>query len=209
MDILLEDIGKRYQRNWIFKNLSFQIESGDCIAITGINGSGKSTLLKIISTYIDPTQGEIKFSSKGSEIKSEEIPVRINYAAPYVNLIEELTLKEHLEFHSVFKNSILNLKEIAKLAGLEKAWNKTINVFSSGMKQRLKLAMAFYFTSDLILLDEPTSNMDEQGIDWYLSEVQKIKTNQTVLIASNQRYEYDFSNKELKISDYKKLKKAD
>lgn len=206
MKIILDGVSKKFQRNWIFRNITYTIEEGDCIAITGHNGSGKSTLLKIISTFIDPTTGRVTFiDNEENRIREEDVAMRISYAAPYVNLIEELTLKEKLEFHSAFKKNLLDLKDIARKAGLAASWNKPINVFSSGMKQRLKLALGFYFSSDILFLDEPTSNMDDEGVSWFKSELKGQIGRKIILIASNQRYEYELAQREIKLTEYKYL----
>jgi ABC-type multidrug transport system ATPase subunit len=198
MRVVAENIGKKFNKNWVFRHVSLQIEDKGHLVLTGPNGSGKSTLLKIISSITDPTEGVITLDDN---VKDTDI-TNISFAAPYQNLIEELTLAEHLKFHFTFKSPELPIKEIASRAGLENAWSKPVTEFSSGMKQRLKLALAIYANSTLLLLDEPTANMDEAGILWYTTEIKKIIGHKTTIIASNQRYEYDFLNNVLNISEY-------
>ncbi|MFY0687593.1 MAG: ATP-binding cassette domain-containing protein [Cyclobacteriaceae bacterium] len=198
MRILADNIGKKFNKEWIFRKLSFDIPSKDHMVLTGPNGSGKSTLLKIISSITEPSEGFVLFNNNTTEL---DIGV-VSFAAPYQNLIEELTLSEHLHFHFTFKKPSLELKEIADRAGLTTAWDKPVADFSSGMKQRLKLALAMYTQSDLLLLDEPTANMDQTGIDWYRNEINEIINTKTIIIASNQRYEYDFLSNVLNISEF-------
>ena len=116
--------------------------------------------------------------------------------------LEEMTLAEHLDFHFQFKTPTIAKKDIIERSGLSGASNKFIGDFSSGMKQRLKLGLALFSQSSLILLDEPTSNLDEQGISWYQKEIKKIKGQCTIIIASNMRYEYEFVDQHLMVSDH-------
>lgn len=203
MEIQFENLGKRFGRQWIFRKIDFEVKSNETLAIIGPNGGGKSTLLKIVSTYIDPTEGSISYFQNQDELPFDQIPAHIGMAAPYMNVIEELTLKEHLDFHFTFKSPTISPEEMCEKAGLLEAMYKYVQDFSSGMKQRLKLLMAFYTQNQLILLDEPTSNLDEKGVQWYLDEINNLKGEKTIIIASNQRYEYDFADKFLDVSDYK------
>jgi ABC-type multidrug transport system ATPase subunit len=204
MQLKLDQVGKRFNKDWIFRNLTLTIESNSAWAITGPNGSGKSTLIQILSTFIDPTEGSILYDNVESP---EYVSQIVSFTAPYVNIIEELTLVEHLNFHFTFKKKAIELKEMAQRAGLEKAWNKPVKDFSSGMKQRLKLCFALFSNSSLILLDEPTANMDESGIAWYKKEIDKIIGKATIIIASNQRYEYEFSSNYIDLTSYKYTRK--
>lgn len=199
MQITLVDIGKKYNRNWIFRNINCAIEPGDKVAITGHNGSGKSTLLKIIGGYLAPTQGHILRSGK---IDKGDFQINYSFAAPYLNLIEEFTLIELLSFHARFKHPLLSIPDMIEKSGLQHAENKHISEFSSGMKQRLRLVMAFFFSSNLILLDEPTSNLDTQGSTWYTELVENHTNGRILIIASNQPEEYTGSNKNIHIENF-------
>lgn len=202
MDISLQNIGKRYGRQWIFRNINIEIPENSCLAITGRNGSGKSTLLKIISGYNTPSEGQVVYRDGEKTIQSENTSTSFNLAAPYQNLIEELTLIEHLKFHFSFKEPTLSLEEVIQRSGLNNAKNKLIQEFSSGMKQRLKLSLAFFSKADCIFLDEPTANLDEQGIDWYKEEISSLLQKNTIIIASNLSHEYVFAETRLDISDF-------
>ncbi|MEP0366951.1 MAG: ABC transporter ATP-binding protein [Cyclobacteriaceae bacterium] len=189
MRIEARGLGKRFNRDWIFKDLNTTIESGSKLAIVGPNGSGKSTLLKILGTYSIPTRGEISYHSEHGQLSTDDIQVRMNFAAPYFNLIEEYTLAEQLAFHAKFKEADGDIQTMIKDAGLIKAQHKFIKDFSSGMKQRAKLIMAFGFAADLILLDEPTSNLDEKGISWFESLIKSMASQPTIIMASNLQQE--------------------
>lgn len=188
MEIDLLNIGKRFGKEWIFKNLSYKIDSGSKLAIVGSNGSGKSTLLKVIGTYTIPSQGHIAFFEGEKQIANDEVQLRIAFAAPYQHLIEELTIAELFQFHSTFRKPKMLLDEMPELINLPST--KPIMDFSSGMKQRVRLALAFLFESDLILLDEPSSNLDRAGIAWYQQLLENYTFNRTIIVASNVEEEY-------------------
>jgi ABC-type multidrug transport system ATPase subunit len=204
MQVRLENLGKKYNKEWIFRGISLKIECNSNLAILGPNGSGKSTLLRIISSWSEATEGTISYSAANGEPLEENMAVQeIGFVAPYLNIIEEFTLKEHLDFHFTFKKPALPLDEMVKRANLEKAWNKSIVNFSSGMRQRLKLLLGLFTNNHLILMDEPTSNLDEEGISWYREEVQNLLGKKTIIIASNQRSEYDFIEHSIDLNLYK------
>lgn len=203
MKIVLDNLGKRFHYHWIFKALSIELESNKSYAITGANGSGKSTLLKIISGIDSANEGILRYSLDEKIISNEEVYKHITIAAPYQELIEELTLSELLDFHSEFRQLSISKGAFLTETKLDNSSNKQIRDFSSGMKQRVKLGLALFTQSECTLLDEPTTNMDQQGIDWYLKTVDKIIGNRTLIISSNMPYEYDFCNKIIQIESYK------
>ncbi|SFO51654.1 ABC-type multidrug transport system, ATPase component [Algoriphagus ornithinivorans] len=204
LKIQLEEASKRFQYEWIFKNLDLSLQSGDSLAITGSNGSGKSTLLKCIAGSIPLSSGKISF------LKEKPIPDSdwfrfLTIAAPYLELPEEFSLREVLQFHFKFKKpkNNLSLEKMLQILYLEQHMNKPISQFSSGMKQRLKLGLALFSDVDLVLLDEPTSNLDKKGINWYLEMVEKFAQNQILIVCSNESREYEFCQQKLVLEDYK------
>lgn len=198
MNIQLINIGKRFGSNkagWIFRDINQNFELGSAYAITGRNGAGKSTLLKIISGGLTPTLGVVQYiNPDGKAIFWSDTASLVNYAAPYIELLEYLTLKEHVQFHYKFKNYVagMNQQKFIQAIDMTEHQNKLVKDFSSGMKQRLKLAFAIFTENPIVLLDEPTSNLDDHWSNWYLAEVQKIKDTRLLVIASNQPNEYDF-----------------
>lgn len=206
MKVNLTDVGRRYNREWIFKHIHYEFESGQSYAILGPNGSGKSTLLKVLSGSLSPSAGTILFEVDNKAIAVEDIFGFLSLATPYVELIEEFTLREQIQFHFKFKNYLAGFteREVVQLLGLEKAIDKELKYFSSGMKQRVKLALACCSDSLLVLLDEPTSNLDAVGEEWYLELINKTKhENRLFIICSNQEKEYHFCDHKLSISDFK------
>ncbi|MEO9022268.1 MAG: ATP-binding cassette domain-containing protein [Ginsengibacter sp.] len=205
MNIILENIGKRFNTEWIFRRLNYSFETGKRYAITGSNGSGKSTLLQIISGSGTHNEGKINFLENQQPILPENIYSKISLAAPYIELIEEMTLKEFITFHGKMKGWVKNFtcEEIIKTIHLSNATNKQIRYFSSGMKQRVKLGQAIFSNTPVILLDEPLTNLDEEGISLYHSLIYGYCTNRTVIVSSNDKKEYSFSDEILNIQNYK------
>ena len=201
MRIKLNKVGKRFNKEWILRNLSLDIPSQSSLSITGANGSGKSTLIKLISAYMEPTSGNIQYFENKKTYPIESIPQSIGLAAPYVDLIEEFSLREHVEFHFKFRSTPFSLEEIIARTNFQFSIDKKVQDFSSGMKQRLKLALAIFAKNKLLILDEPTSNLDQEGIEWYRDQIlQKIGTC-TIIVASNQRHEYDFISKNIDLNN--------
>lgn len=205
MQIILTNTGKRYNREWIFRHCNYTFTSGKSYAITGSNGSGKSTLLQVIAGATLHNEGTVEYNDGQRTTSNEQHYTNISIAAPYLELIEEMTAKEMLSFHSKFKPLIqsLSIEDMLKIVGLENAVNKQLRYFSSGMKQRLKLAQAFFSNAPVLLLDEPTTNLDADGITLYQSLISNYTKNKLVIISSNVKEEYDFCEEVIKISDYK------
>lgn len=206
MKIILTDVGRRYNREWIFKHITYEFESGKSYAILGPNGSGKSTLLKVLSGSLAPSAGSIYYEMNDKAVDVESVFQYLSLATPYVELIEEFTLREQIQFHFKFKNYLSGYSEpeVVHLLGLENAIDKELKFFSSGMKQRVKLALACCSDSAFVLLDEPTSNLDTASEGWYLELVDKTKrADRLFIICSNQEKEYTFCDQTLSISDYK------
>ncbi|MDQ3395213.1 MAG: ATP-binding cassette domain-containing protein [Bacteroidota bacterium] len=205
MQISLEQVGKKFQHEWIFRKIDYQFNLGKAYAITGPNGSGKSTLLQVISGILPANEGNVNYIVNSKYIDITEIFPYIDIAAPYQELVEEFTLIEFLKFHFSFKSikKGLSIEELIQILRLEKSINKIIKHFSSGMKQRLKLGLAFFSQSQVILLDEPTSNLDEVGINWYMQNVTGILKEKLIIICSNTPAEYSFCDFNINILDHK------
>ena len=209
MTIYLSDAGKRFNRDWIFRHFTYTFESGKSYAITGPNGSGKSTLLQALSGGMMINEGSIKYEvqSKQSEIPTEKIYNHVSICAPYLELIEEMTLREFLDFHHGFKPFLAGITTdiiIASL-GLEKAVNKQVRYYSSGMKQRVKLAQCIFSDTAIVLLDEPCTNLDADGIALYHHLIAEFCKDRLVIVSSNDKVEYQFCEKKINMGDYKKI----
>jgi len=205
VQITLNNIGKRYGLSWVFKGVDWQLIPGEKAAITGHNGSGKSTLLKIISGGLIPTKGTVNYSLTRQNAGVEDIIGQFVFVAPYIELVEEMTLAEHLRFHFKFLPVVqqVNMAQIILEAGLEGQEDKMVCHFSSGMKQRLKLAMAIFSDVPLLVLDEPTANLDESGVKTYQDIVSRYAKDKTIIVGSNQPHEYSFCTNILDITRFK------
>jgi len=201
----VQKASKRFHREWIFKNLDLELSAGDALAITGSNGSGKSTLLKCLSGAIPLTQGSIEYRLGTTPLPEESWFRSLAIATPYLELPEEFTLNEALSFHFQFKKPLnqLTTQEILAILGFEKHQSKSISQFSSGMKQRVKLALAIFSEVPLLFLDEPTTNLDKQGVSWYLELLQQYAQDRILVICSNEPREYDFCEKKISLEDFK------
>ena len=199
--ISLTGAGKRFNKDWIFKDLTFQFEHGQHYALIGNNGSGKSTLLQVISGYATLSKGNISWEP----YDTNSIFQQISIAAPYLELIEELTTLEQFAFHAKFKsfNKQLSYPKIIELIGLKNATDKQIRYFSSGMKQRLKLALAIFSDAPILLLDEPCSNLDKEGYELYNYLIHNYAIDKLIIVGSNDPQEYNFCKQQINLMDYK------
>ena len=203
MKISLTDLGKRYNYEWIFRHVDLTFAAGEAYAILGHNGSGKSTLLNTISGNLLPSEGQVSFNFKGLEIDPDQFYRYLSYASPYLELVEEYTLSELISFHGRFKKlRLTSTEQLIDRLQLQKARHKYVKDFSSGMKQRLKLGLAIFSEAPILLLDEPTTNLDQDGINWYLEHVTANRENRLVIISSNVAQEYSFCDERIRITDY-------
>jgi ABC-type multidrug transport system ATPase subunit len=250
MRILLSDVSKRFNRDWIFRKFSYNFNTEHKYAITGPNGSGKSTLLQVIGGAIAMSEGEIKYEVRSTKVEGgiqnsesgiQKSEVRsqksesgiqnskpgiqnldqsgrfdsvdgdkafqyISIAAPYLDVIEEMTANEFLRFHYTFKPFLqgCQIPMILSMVGLQNAANKQIRYYSSGMKQRIKLAQAIFSNTPAILLDEPCTNLDEEGVQLYHQLINDYCNDRLVIVSSNDLAEYGFCDEIISILDYKK-----
>jgi ABC-type multidrug transport system ATPase subunit len=201
LKISLHNAGKRFNKDWVFKDLNYTFEMGQQYAFIGNNGSGKSTLLQVIAGYTSLSKGTISWE----ESDTHSIFQHISLAAPYLELVEEFTTMEQIEFHEKFKplNGVLSHDQIIELVGLKAAAEKQIRYFSSGMKQRLKLALAIFSDTPILLLDEPCSNLDKEGYALYQLMIEKYAMQKLIIVGSNDPEEYAFCNEHINLMDYK------
>ena len=182
------------ENNVILQDICFQLIEKQIIYLSGPNGSGKSTLLKILTGAVPANEGTFLLIQDGKILDIDKHYQSIALAAPYIELIEELTLPELLEFHFSFQKLQvgLGLKELPEILYLQTHLKKPISTFSSGMKQRVRLGLAFFSQSPLLMLDEPTTNLDLVGQEWYRAMLLRFQTDRITIIASNDVNEYQF-----------------
>jgi ABC-type multidrug transport system ATPase subunit len=209
MNLQAVNLGKRFNTEWIFKDLTISFAPGKVYAITGPNGSGKSTLLRILWGQLPPTAGEIRLEADGSRVTADDVYKYVSIATPYMDLIDEFTLHEMIAFHFKFKKPIdgNSVEDLITLLELDHARDKAIGNFSSGMKQRLKLGLAFSSDTPLLFLDEPLTNLDENSHKWYLAQLATARQ-RLVIIASNQAREYPEDAIKIDITAFKAVTKT-
>jgi ABC-type multidrug transport system ATPase subunit len=205
VSIKLNNAGKKFGKDWIFRNVTIDIEPREKIAILGLNGSGKSTLLQALTGYLGLNEGELAYFLNHQATKEEHTFNLISLASPYLELIEDFTLTEQIEHSLHYKPFINNLDtdKIIELSGLSAHKNKYIKLFSSGMKQRLKLTLAILSDAPVLFLDEPTTNLDATVIDWYKMLINNYALHKTIIVCSNSiKDEYAFCNRVLSMDTF-------
>jgi ABC-type multidrug transport system ATPase subunit len=205
MKIITSNLGKRFNREWIVRNFTFEFEDRKTYALVGPNGSGKSTLLQILWGQMPASEGSVQYLSEKGPIPLSEVYQSISIATPYMDLIDEFTLHEMVAFHFSFKpiRDKKTIEEAIEKMGLAHAKQKLISNFSSGMRQRLKLGLAFHTQSDILFLDEPTTNLDNKAIDWYWQNLTPLLSNSLIVIASNIEAEYPSTAEKVDIQKIK------
>lgn len=205
MIVQLHKTGKRFTNEWIFKNLSYTFEQGKQYAILGPNGSGKSTLLQVLAGSITPTAGSVTYFNRDKPVEVEQVFKYMGYSGPYIQLPEELTLTEVLTFHASFKPFVANLQiaDVLAVLQLQPHANRELRYFSSGMKQRVKLALSILPANEMILLDEPATNLDSAGTAWYRGLLDTYLKQRLLVVSSNRPEEYAMCTEHLTITDFK------
>lgn len=207
MLIRLDHIGKRFMRRWIFKDIEIEIKGPTQIAIQGSNGSGKSTLLQIISGSLTPSEGEIHFEDSGITFGANDLFRHVSICAPWLEVIEEFSLNELFDFHFSLKEPIhkMTVSDFAEKIQLKGQEHKRIHHYSSGMKQRVKLGLACFTQSPILLLDEPTTNFDQRGVEWYQEMIQEFNQDRIVIVASNMEREMKYCQERINIEQFKTM----
>jgi len=205
MKIILENIGKKYGLEWIFKSVNLSFERGTSYAITGHNGSGKSTLLQTILGTVLPSKGKVILPFPKSEAYEH-----LSFVSPYQQLPLDLSLLELLHMHVSCKAFIngLTIDQFVELVQLDQMKHKQLQFYSSGMLQRVKLGLAIYAQAPILLLDEPTISLDQKNCDWYLAAIKEVKQDKLLIISSNDKNEYDFCDEVIDVTQYKVAKKV-
>lgn len=206
MHVALTAIAKSFGKETVFRDVSLTLAPGSRTAVLGPNGSGKSTLLQVIGGALVPTAGTIEHRIGERIIAVDEVYRHVSIAAPYLGLYEDLSLRQAIGFHARFKplRSGLAPEDIARIAYLEHALDKPVLHFSSGMKQRLKLALAILSDTPLLLLDEPASNLDAEAVTWFQGLLKEHVADRTLVVASNrQAAEHDLCTAAIEMAHLK------
>jgi ABC-type multidrug transport system ATPase subunit len=194
-------VGKRYGYQWIVRDLNTSFDSNLVNGISGANGSGKSTIMKILSGHLSPSQGQVIYHLDNQIVKTADIYRYISMVAPYTDLVQEYSLSEMFDFHCAFKDidTDIDYKSFVDMLDMQKTGDKHLHHFSSGMKQKIQLALAFVSTTPFLLLDEPTSYLDLNAKAWFSNLLRKYKENRCVIIASNDTYDLDHCQRILSV----------
>ena len=206
MQISLENIGKKFGREWIFRGVNHVFVPGKPTVILGANGSGKSTLMQVVAGSLMQGEGNLKYELDGKKIEQDTVYQYVSIASPYLELNDDFTLAETISFHGKFKRwrNGLDEKTVLQISQLVHAKDKQLKNFSSGMKMRVRLLLAILSDTPLLLLDEPCSNLDRQACEWYGNLVAENADQRTIIVCSNQvREEYFFCTEELTMERFK------
>jgi len=191
MEVLLQDIGKKFYGRWLFRKIKQKLKAGERLALVGSNGSGKSTLLRIIAGQMNPSEGKVIYQVQGKKIHSEKFFQHLSWSGPYIELYQDLTFEEHLKLHFRFKKCLLDdPKELIDILNLRPHKDKKLRFYSSGMQQRAKVGLALFTQSQLLLLDEPTSNMDSENATRMLNLIESHLGDRILVLASNMEREF-------------------
>jgi len=205
--IQLDNVGKRFNKEWVFRKINLELSSANNYVVLGRNGSGKSTFLQTLAGRYETSDGTVKYTIDEQEIVVDEIYKHLSICAPYLELFEDYTLVESIELQSKFKPFIegIELSYIPELLQLAPSKDKQLKYYSSGMKQRVKLGLGILADTSILLLDEPTNNLDKNGFDWYQKLIAANSNERLIVVCSNdQAHEYEFCNESLNIEDFKK-----
>jgi len=197
IQLVAVNISKNFSDFKIFKNISFEVSSGQCLAITGRNGSGKTTLIRVLSHLIQPSTGKLSLTQNEKIILKENFYKYIGLVGPYLELYQDLTAQENLVFFArmkEMKNYMDRITELMNIIGLKGRENDPVKTYSSGMKQRLKYAAALLDKPDILFVDEPRSNLDEQGIQTIYNIFEEQKKDKILIIATNDSDDLQFAD---------------
>ena len=198
--IVLEGLQKKFGKQHILQDVSYTFQTGSKTVILGSNGSGKSTLIKILSGSLEATEGSPVYTFEGSNVTAKSAGLHVGIAAPYVALNPMFSLKETLAFHERFCPfpEGFKLTDWLYKAGLAAHEDKRLSTFSSGMLQRVRLLLAVANDRPLLLLDEPLSNLDAEGVQFYTELIRSFALSKTIIVGSNyQKDEYSYCTDEL------------
>lgn len=202
----LDKLTKTFGRRLIFDNIEYEFHSGNVYGISGPNGSGKSTLVKIIAGLISPTQGKVIHKSEGKVVIEEKLHNYVGFISPYLVLYDEFSAWENLKLISDIRGIPFKEEKIADLLenfNLYSRRNDMLKTYSSGMKQRIKFIFALQHEPQLLILDEPTSNLDDEGKEKFYNIIENEGKKNLVLIASNEKADLALCSEKINLNDYK------
>ncbi len=205
--LVADNLAKRYGRRVLFRRLSFALEGGKTLAVTGANGAGKSTLLKILAGVLRPSKGGVSLHRNGQALPQEQHPLQTGLVAPYLNVYDGFSARENLAFLAQARRlsfAAQRIEEVLTQVDLAGRAEDLVGTYSSGMKQRVKYAAALLAEPSLLLLDEPTANLDTAGlamVDRIIGHQQQ--AGQLLIIATNVPSEAAKCDDVIRIEDFR------
>lgn len=204
----LIDVTKIFGRRLVFKNISLEMQSGKVYGISGSNGSGKSTLAKIIAGLISPSNGKIEHKSNQKKIELEKLHDYLGFVSPYLFLYDEFSAEENLFHFAKIRGAKVDIEKIEKLFDLFKLSDRKKDLlkgYSSGMKQRMKFIFALQHSPQILIFDEPTSNLDNAGKDAVYQLIKEEGKKNLVIIASNEDTDLSLCDSVIDVEQFKVL----
>lgn len=200
--LVADNLGKRFGSRKVFAGISFELKTGDSLAIVGNNGSGKSTLVMLLLGLYHPTRGKVAYTHNGSILDEDRTRETTSLVAPYLHLYDSLTAEENLVFFSTVAGENVTgkrINELLELVGLEGRGGDLVGSYSSGMQQRLKYAAALLNEPSFLFLDEPTSNLDDNGKQVVRDVIEEYRSKAIIIIATNEKEEYNLARQQCRL----------
>ncbi len=197
MQLIAENIAKSFGNSIIFKRINLEVSNGQCVGIVGPNGSGKTTLIRVLSRLISPSRGQVFYRLNGAEMSREESFKYIGLVGPYLELYQDLTAMENLNFFARVRGLTEYVSKIDTLLeqfGLINRKNDPVKAYSSGMKQRLKYIFALMHEPEILFIDEPRANLDEEGIRTVYQVIEEKKKQSIIILATNDSEDLQFTD---------------
>lgn len=202
-----ENLGQYYGRLLLFRHLSFTLDETQTMAVTGANGAGKSTLLQILAGVLTPKAGQVHLDIDGEDVARRSHSRRVGLVAPYLGLYDTFTARENLRFLAQVRSlpdGNRRVERMLDLVGLAKRADDRVATFSSGMRQRVKYGAALLADPAVLLLDEPSANLDSAGRQMVASIIERQRNRDgLVIVATNRADEADRHDRTVRIEDYR------
>ena len=200
--IKVESLKKNFGERKVITSLNLEIRQGESVAITGPNGSGKTTLLKMLLSLLRPSSGKVTYFDDDRVLSREELRHRISFVSPYLSLYDQLSAEENLQFFTAVRGGNITGKEIDSLllrVGLDGRGMDLVSDYSTGMKQRLKYAVALSNKPDFLLIDEPSSGLDDSGKAMMTALIEEYRSGSIIIIATNEKEEYNLASRQCRL----------
>ena len=202
MAIKVENLGKNLGERKVISSLNLELRQGESVAITGPNGSGKTTLLKLLLALLRPSSGKVTYYDDDRVLSREELRHRISFVSPYLSLYDQLSAEENLQFFTAVRGGNITGKDIDSLllkVGLVGRGMDLVSEYSTGMKQRLKYAVALSSKPDFLLIDEPSSGLDDSGKAMMTALIEEQRSGSIIIIATNEKEEYSLASQQCRL----------